>query len=89
MPKWITNWPAGGKWGTCHAALAAQIAAEGKYQVRLVADDFVATRYLLQIPVWAQTFAQRHPAVALARRLSPMDLYRAAQAEQAGQRSAA
>ncbi len=66
MAKWITNWPLGhgAKWGLCDAALAVEIAAEGRCAVRLVADKQPITRIILQIPRWAQTKLQKLPAVA-------------------------
>lgn len=77
MAKWISNWPDGGKWGSCSPAMAAQIAAEGRCQVLLVSDDVPITRFILGTPAWAQTLSQRHRAVALALRLSPLDRFRA------------
>lgn len=76
MERWITNWPRGKKWGGCTAALAAQIAVEGRCQVMLVADSVRLTRHILHTPAWAQPLAQRHPAVAMALRLSPLDRFR-------------
>jgi hypothetical protein len=62
--------------------MAAQIAADeqGGCQVLLVPDRTPLSRHILITPVWAQTLAQRSPAVALALRLSPLDRRRAAQA---------
>lgn len=81
MSKWITNWPHGGKWGSCSAAMAAQIAVEGRCQVMLIADAVPITRYILRTPPWAQTLKQRSPAVAMALKLSPLDQFRAQTAE--------
>jgi hypothetical protein len=44
--------------------------------VRLVASDHKLSRIILITPAWAQTMAQKHPAVALALKLSPLDQYR-------------
>jgi len=76
MSKWITNWPKGERWSVCEPSLAAQIVAEARYRVCLVDDQQRVSRLILRTPAWAQTLAQRAPAVALARRLSPLDAYR-------------
>jgi hypothetical protein len=77
MGKWITNWPHGGKWGRCNAAMAAQIVAQGMFTVRLVADNQPVSRIILQTPAWAQTTLQQHRSVAVAlAALRPLDDYR-------------
>ena len=71
MAKWITNWPNREKWGTCSAAMAAQVSAEGRCQVMLIeALDRIplVRRHILQTPDFARTLAQRAPAVAVAKK---------------------
>ena len=76
--EWITNWPSGGKWGKCTPAMAAQIAAEGKYQIRLVSKAVKVTRFILLQPDWAKTIRQRNYAVDVALRI---DAIRASSSE--------
>jgi hypothetical protein len=70
MARWITDWPHGRKWGSCSAAMAAQIAADGRRRVALVETTHPLSRHILAMPAFAQSLCQRAPAVAMARRLA-------------------
>lgn len=67
----------------CSASLAAEIAAEGRCELRMVAGRQKITRIILATPRWAQTLRERHRAVDVALKLAPLDHYRA---QTAGQR---
>lgn len=76
MARWITNWPHGRKWGSCSAAMAAQIAADplSRCQVALVDGARKLSRHILHCRIdgdhWTAE-ARGRRAVAMALRLSP------------------